>query len=92
MARENVTQTQVRLPNELLDVLRESAEKSLRSLNAEIIYQLQAGIGITAPHATPEQVREIIGEEIQSLYIATTGRTDDYSAVATGIRKNPSQK
>ncbi|WP_353844533.1 Arc family DNA-binding protein [Thiothrix sp.] len=64
MARENVTQTQVRLPNELLDTLKASAEKSLRSLNAEIIYQLQAGIGITSPHATPEEIRLIIREEL----------------------------
>ena len=66
MARENVTQTQVRLPNELLEALRVSAEKNLRSLNAEIIYKLQAGIGLTSPHATPEQVREIVADVVKS--------------------------
>lgn len=65
MARENVTQTQVRLPNELLEALKASAEKNLRSLNAEIIYQLQAGMGVTAPHATPEQVRDIVRSELK---------------------------
>jgi hypothetical protein len=66
MARENVTQTQVRLPNELLEVLKVSAERNLRSLNAEIIYQLQAGMGITPPHATPEQVREIVTDIVRT--------------------------
>ena len=66
MARENVTQTQVRLPHELLEALKVSAEKNLRSLNAEIIYQLQAGMGITEPHATPEQVREIVKDVVRS--------------------------
>lgn len=66
MARENVTQTQVRLPHELLEALKVSAERNLRSLNSEIIYQLQAGMGITAPHATPEQVREIVKDVVRS--------------------------
>lgn len=64
MARENVTQTQVRLPNELLEALKASAEKNLRSLNAEIIYQLQAGMGVTAPHASPDEIRRIVQEEL----------------------------
>ena len=66
MARENMTQTQVRLPNELLELLKVSAEKNLRSLNAEIIYQLQAGMGVTPPHATPEQVRKIVTDVVKT--------------------------
>ena len=66
MARENMTQTQVRLPNELLELLKVSAEKNLRSLNAEIIYQLQAGMGVTPPHATPEQVLEIVTDVVKT--------------------------
>ena len=66
MARENVTQTQVRLPNELLDALKVSAEKNLRSLNAEIIYQLQAGMGLTPAHATPEEVRDIVTDVVRT--------------------------
>lgn len=74
MARENVTQTQVRLPNELLEVLKASAERNLRSLNAEIIYQLQAGIGVTEPHATPDQVRRIIQDELDRRGMTTPVR------------------
>ena len=56
----------LRMPPEVKEELEKLAEQNRRSLNAEIIYQLQAGMRITPPHATPEQVREIVTDVVKT--------------------------
>ena len=62
--QKDFSQTQVRMPTELYEELKESAERNFRSLNAEILYFLQIGMGKAEPHASPDEVRQIIREEL----------------------------
>ena len=64
--QKDFAQTQVRIPHELLDELKESADRNLRSLNSEILYLLQIGMKKAEPHATPEQVREIVTDVVKT--------------------------
>ena len=62
--QKDFAQTQVRIPHPLLEELKESADRNFRSLNAEILYLLQIGMKKAEPHATPEEVRRIVQEEL----------------------------
>ena len=68
--QKDYAQTQVRIPQDVLEALKDSADRNFRSLNAEILYLLQSGMSRAQPHATPEQVRQIVREELR----ATKGR------------------
>jgi hypothetical protein len=93
MATEDeLIKTQLRIPAEMYEQVKGLADKNFRSTNAEILYLVSLGLERAKEHASPEDVREIIGKEMQSLYTATTGNTGDYSAVAADIRKNPRHK
>ena len=58
--QKDFAQTQIRMPAELYEELKESADRNFRSLNAEILYFLQIGMGKAQPHATPEEIRQIV--------------------------------
>lgn len=64
--QKDFSQTQVRIPHDLLEELKISADRNFRSLNSEILYLLQIGLKKAEPHATPEQVREIITDVLRS--------------------------
>ena len=50
--QKDFAQTQVRIPHELLEELKTSADKNFRSMK------------LAEPHATPEKIRRIIQEEL----------------------------
>jgi hypothetical protein len=89
---DDIQRLQLRIPAEMYEVVKGLADKNFRSANAEILYLVSLGLERAKEHASPEDVREIISEELQSLYTATTGNTGDYSAVAADTRKNPRHK
>ena len=62
--QKDFSQTQVRMPSALFEELKESADRNFRSLNAEILYWLQIGMGKASPSASSEDVRRIIQEEL----------------------------
>lgn len=64
VAQKDFSQTQLRMPTEVYEELKASAEKNFRSLNAEILYLLQIGMKKAEPHASPEEVRRIVQEEL----------------------------
>lgn len=64
--QKDFAQTQVRIPHELLEELKTSADRNFRSLNSEILYLLQIGLKKAEPHATPGQVREIVMDVVRS--------------------------
>lgn len=90
MATEDeLIKTQLRIPAEMYEVVKVLADKNFRSTNAEILYLVSLGLDRTKEHASPEDVREIVKEELQSLYIATTGdAVGRYSALATDIKNH----
>ena len=47
--QKDFAQTQVRIPHELLEELKTSADKNFRSLNSEILYLLQIGMKLAEP-------------------------------------------
>lgn len=63
---EEVIKTQVRLPAELHEQIKVSSDRNFRSFNSEILYLLQVGLRNAQPHATPEQVREIVMDVVRS--------------------------
>ena len=62
--QKDSTQTQVRLPSVLYEELKESAERNFRSLNGEILYWLQLGMGKVTPPLSAEEARLILREEL----------------------------
>ncbi|TXH66768.1 MAG: Arc family DNA-binding protein [Thiothrix sp.] len=57
--------TNIRIPLDFSDALKESADHNFRSLNAEILYLLQIGMSRAQQHATPEEIRQIVREELK---------------------------
>ena len=62
--QKDFTQTQVRLPTSLYEELKDSSEKNFRSLNGEILYWLQLGMGKAVDPVSAETLRELIREEL----------------------------
>lgn len=62
--QKDFSQTQVRMPTDVYEELKERADRNFRSLNAEILYLLQMGMKLAEPHATPEEIRRIVSEEL----------------------------
>ena len=48
--QKEFTQTQIRLPSALYEELKESAERNFRSLNGELLYWIQVGLGRAKLH------------------------------------------
>lgn len=55
--------SQFRLPNDLYERLRESAEREGRSLNAEIVARLEASFG----PSLQDELRRLFDEQMQRL-------------------------
>lgn len=85
---EEIQRLQLRIPAEMYEQVKELADKNFRSTNAEILYLVSLGLERAKEHASPEDVRGIVTEELQSLYIATTGNTPEYATLAADIRKD----
>ena len=64
MAEKEFTPTQIRLPTTLYTELKESAEENFRSLNGELLFWIQLGMGKFAPPASANEIRRIIQEEL----------------------------
>ena len=64
--QKDFSQTQVRMPTDVYEELKERADRNFRSLNSEILYLLQVGMKLAEPHATPEQVREIVTDVVKT--------------------------
>ena len=62
--QKDFSQTQVRMPTDVYEELKERADRNFRSLNAEILYLLQIGMKQAEPHASPSEVRQIVREEL----------------------------
>ncbi|MEB4590045.1 Arc family DNA-binding protein [Candidatus Thiothrix sp. Deng01] len=64
MAEKEFTQTQIRLPTALYNELKESAEENFRSLNGELLFWIQLGMGKFAPPTSADEIRRIVQEEL----------------------------
>jgi hypothetical protein len=62
--QKDFTQTQVRLPTSIYEELKESADRNFRSLNGEILYWLQLGMGKATPPLSAEEARQVVREEL----------------------------
>ena len=62
--QKEFTQTQIRLPSALYEELKESAERNFRSLNGELLYWIQVGLGRAKLPLSEEETRRIISEEL----------------------------
>lgn len=62
--QKEFAQTQIRLPTALYNELKDSAEQNFRSMNGELLYWIQLGMGKFAPPASAEDVRQIVQEEL----------------------------
>ena len=79
-AQEDFIKTQVRIPAELHEQVKVSAENNFRSFNAEILYLLSVGLGNMEAPATPTNVRQVVREEL-----VKTGLVPDAPEHETGF-------
>lgn len=58
--------TQIRIPSDVYESIKESAEESGRSINAEMVYLMSSALGIKEPviDVAEERIRELIREEL----------------------------
>ena len=64
---EDLIKTQLRIPSDLYEQVKDMADRHFRSTNAEILYLVSLGLGLVKEYASPEEVREIIREELARL-------------------------
>ena len=64
---DDLIKTQLRIPSDLYEQVKNMADRHFRSTNAEIVYLVSLGIGLAKEHASPEDIREIIREELARL-------------------------
>ncbi|QTR45388.1 Arc family DNA-binding protein [Thiothrix litoralis] len=62
--QKEFTQTQIRLPSPLYEELKESADRNFRSMNGELLYWIQVGLGRATQPLSAEETRRIVGEEL----------------------------
>lgn len=61
---DELIKTQLRIPAELHEQARESAEKNFRSFNGELLYLISLGLKLAKEPASPDEVRKIVQEEL----------------------------
>ena len=61
---DEIQRLQLRLPNDLYEVIKKLADKNFRSANSEILYLVSLGLERVKECASPEEVRQIIKEEL----------------------------
>ena len=65
VSNENeIQRLQLRLPNDLYEVIKNLAERNFRSANSEILYLISLGLEKVKECASPDEVRQIIREEL----------------------------
>jgi Arc-like DNA binding domain len=74
----------LRMPQELRDSLRDAAERSGRSLNAEIVARLQASVGGPAPRRARRRARLVAAIAGSVLALATSGAVAEQRLTASG--------
>ena len=61
---DEIQRLQLRLPNDLYEVIKNLAERNFRSANSEILYLISLGLEKVKECASPDEVRQIIREEL----------------------------
>lgn len=61
---DDLIKTQLRIPSDLYEQVKNMADRHFRSTNAEILYLVSLGLGLAKEHASPEDVREILRQEL----------------------------
>lgn len=65
--QEDFFKTQIRIPSDIYGAIKDAAEESGRSINAEIIELFLIGLGEKEAPLNSETLRKIIHEELQKL-------------------------
>ncbi len=58
--------TQIRIPSDVYEAIKEAAEESGRSINAEMVHLMSAALGMKepVPDLAESRIRELIREEL----------------------------
>lgn len=65
VSNENeIQRLQLRLPNDLYEVIKNLADRNFRSANSEILYLISLGLEKVKECASTDDVRQIIMEEL----------------------------
>ena len=65
--QQDFFKTQIRIPSDVYGAIKDAAEESGRSINAEIIELFLIGLGEKEPPLSSATMRKIIREELQKL-------------------------
>jgi hypothetical protein len=67
--QDDFFRTQIRIPSDIYEAIKESAEESGRSLNAEMVHLMSIGLDAKTPiHSDSDtRIRELIREELAKL-------------------------
>lgn len=61
---DDIQRLQLRIPAALYEEIKQHSEKSFRSANSEILYLVSLGLEKVKETTSPEEVREIIRDEL----------------------------
>ena len=64
--QDNFFRTQIRIPSDIYEAIKEAAEESGRSINAEMVHLMATTMNMREPERefTEERIRELIKEEL----------------------------
>ena len=64
--QDNFFRTQIRIPSDIYEAIKEAAEESGRSINAEMVHLMATTLNMREPERelTEERIRELIKEEL----------------------------
>lgn len=65
--QQDFFKTQIRIPSDIYGAIKDAAEESGRSINAEIIELFLIGLGEKEPPMNSVMIRKIIREELQKI-------------------------
>ena len=65
--QQDFFKTQIRIPSDVYGAIKDAAEESGRSINAEIIELFLIGLGEKEPPLNSKVLRELIREELQKI-------------------------
>ncbi|WP_022952678.1 Arc family DNA-binding protein [Leucothrix mucor] len=65
--QQDFFKTQIRIPSDIYGAIKDAAEESGRSINAEIIELFLIGLGEKEPPINSVMIRKIIREELQKI-------------------------
>lgn len=61
---EDIQRLQLRIPTDLYEEIKQHSEMSFRSANSEILYLVSLGLDKVKETTSPEEVRQIVQEEL----------------------------